>query len=185
MLEQLFERESRTTRPALFFFVQVLQADRECAFLHVDAVADFGEVVRCSLVALLIAGIVEFHEDPFVFEVGLQHTGFRVCHAHRHVGVIKLEDRNVLELISFFLADVDLSAGELIDDLIASKQRHWIARSQIENRAAHRFLRSRCHAHIETAAKGGADRGKCRQRKADARDADAVGAQRDQFVVGG
>ncbi len=82
-----------------------------------------------------------------------------------------------------FLADINLAARKLIDHLVAPEKRHRVASREIENRAPQFLLRRGRDLHIEPERDEGADRSHDRERNADARDADAVRAERDQFVV--
>src|SRR5207249_11768282 len=104
-------------------------------------------------------------------------------HLYRQRILVQLEHSDVLELVALFFADVDLAPGKLVDYLIASKERHWISRGQIENRAAQFFLRSRRSLHVEPETDRCAAKRDRTQRNADSRNAHAIGAQRDQFVV--
>src|SRR6266436_3291647 len=104
--------------------------------MHADAVLDFAEIGWVVLIALLVTRVVEMHEDAFVIEIGLEHSGPRECHSHRHRLLIELEDGDVLELVAFFFTDVNFSSWKLVDYLVTAEKRHRIARGQVENGAA-------------------------------------------------
>ena len=99
--------------------------------------------------------------------------------------IVHLEHGDVLELVPFLFADVNPATGKLIDHLIAAKKRHRIARGEIENRAAQFFLCGRRNLHIKPETNHRATNRDARKRNGHARDAHAVGAQRDQFIVRG
>ena len=84
-----------------------------------------------------------------------------------------------------FLPDVNFAARKLIDHLVAAEKRHRVAGCEIENRAPQFLLGRGRDLHVEPKTNDGANRSDDRERNADARDADAVRAERDQFVVGG
>src|SRR5438067_1085234 len=118
------------------------------------------------------------HENLLVRQISFEHPFLRESHLYRHRILVQLEDSNVLELVALFLANVNLAPGKLVNDLIASKERHRISRGQIENRAAQFFLRSRRSLHVEPETDcRAADRDRA-QRNADARNAHAIAAQR-------
>ena len=77
-----------------------------------------------------------------------------------------------------------IAAGKLIDDLIASEQRHRITGGQIEYGAAKFFLSGRGDLNVQPQANAGAKQGDSCQRNANASNADSVGSQRNQFIVG-
>src|SRR5260370_12689995 len=108
--------------------------------MHADAVLDFAEIGRVLLIALLITRVVEMHQEPFVIEIGLEHSSPRERHPQRHRFLIELEHGDVLALVPLFFPDVTLSPGKLIDYLIAPEKSHRTARAQLENGPAHSFL---------------------------------------------
>ena len=123
------------------------------------------------------------HEDALVREISLEHAGMGVSHPNRNGVVIHLEDNDVLQLVPFFLANIDFSAGKLIDHLVAIEERHWVTRGQVINGAAQFLLRGGGHRHIEPETRGRAEKRDGGQRDADPRNADAIGAQSNQFVI--
>src|ERR1051326_2673364 len=185
LVEQLRDREGRAARPFLLLFVKFFETDRQGAFLHINPVANFVQVVRVFLITLLITRIIKMHQDALVWEIGFEAAPAGKGHFHWHRMFVQLEDGDVLELVAFLFADVNFSAGKLIDDLITAKERHRIARGHVEDRAPQLFLRSRRHLDIQPEANCGAgpsDRG---ERDADPGYAHTVGPKRDQFVIGG
>ena len=126
------------------------------------------------------------HQDLFVRQISFEHPGARVSHFHRQRILVHLEHGNVLELVAFLLANVNLAAGKLVDDLVAAKKRHRISRGQIENGAAQFLLRGRRNLHIEPETNRRADDRDASQAEADTRvTLTPLAAQRDQFVVRG
>src|ERR1700736_1507248 len=115
------------------------------------------------------------HENALVLQIGLEHAGPRKRHSHRHRFLAQLKDRDVLELITFLFADVNFSAGKLIDHLITAEQRHWVASSEIENGAAQFLLRRRRYVNGKPKTNHGADRRNHAERNRDARHAYAIG----------
>src|SRR5256886_7561827 len=109
------------------------------------------------------------HQDPFVIEIGLEHSGPRERHPQRHRFLIELEDGDVLKLVPFFFPDVNFSPGKLIDHLVAAKKRHRVARRQIENGAAQFFLRRRRHLDRKPETKRRAHERNNAERNGDAR----------------
>src|SRR5205814_10360695 len=184
LIEQLFDRHGGSARPFLLFLVKLVEADRQRPFMHANAVLDFAEIGWVVLIALLITRVVEMHEDAFVIEIGLEHTGARERHPHRHRFLIELEHGDVLKFVAFFFADVNFSPGKLIDHLVAAKKRHRITRGEIENGTAQFFLRGRRYLDGEPETKRRAHERNNAERNSDARDAHTVGAERDQFVIG-
>src|SRR5215211_5364737 len=185
LLQQLRDRQSGTARTFFLFVVQLFEADRQRAFHHVDAVADLVEVERVFRVALLVTSPIQMHQELFVRQIRLEHTGTRVRDLHRQRLVVHFEHGNVLKLIAFLFADVNPAAGKLIDNLIAAKKRHGIPRGEIKNGAAQSLLRGRRNLHIEPETNRGANKRYASKRNRHARDAHAVSAQRDQLVVRG
>ena len=86
-------------------------------------------------------------------------------------------------MVAVLFPDIDFPAGKLIDDLIASEERHRVAAGQIEDRAAHFFLGQRRDVDVEPERRGRAKDRDDGERKANPGDAHAVGPKRDQFVV--
>ena len=185
MLEQLLDRQRGTARPLFFLFVKLLEADRQRAFSHVDAVADFAQVVRILFIALLITCVVEMHKDSLVLKIGFQHATARESHLHRQRIFIQLKNCDVLKSIAFLFANINFSAGKLVNHLIAAEERHRITRGEVENCAAQFFLCSWCDLHVQPRTDRREDEGNTSKRNTDARDAHAVRAQRDQFIIGG
>src|SRR6476660_6731121 len=185
LLQQLLDRQSGTTRSFFLFFVQLFETDRQRAFHHVDAVVDLVEVEWIFRVALLVTRAIQMHQELFVRQIRFEHTGTRVCDLHGERLLVHLEYGNVLEFVSFLFADINPPAGKLIDDLIAAKKRHRIPRGEIENGTAQSLLRGRRDLHIEPKTNYRANKRYASQRNRHARNAYAVGAQRDQFVVRG
>src|SRR6266496_4222814 len=183
LLQQLFDGQRRSARPFFLFVVKLLEADRQCAFHHIDSVAYLSQVGRVLWVALLITRLIQVHQDLLVCQVGFEHAGARVSHLHRHGVLVQLEYGDVLELVTLFFPNIDFAPGKLIDHLIAAKERHWIARGEIENGAAQFFLCCRRDLHIEPETHHSARQGDAPKRKTHAWNTDAVRAQRDQFVV--
>ena len=103
----------------------------------------------------------------------------RVRDFDRERFVVHFEHGDVLELVPFLFADVNSPAGELVDNLIATKKRHRVARGQVENSAAQFLLCGRCDLHIEPETNRRATKRDPRKRHRNARNAHAVGAQRD------
>jgi len=97
------------------------------------------------------------HQDPFVIEIGLKHSSFGKGHPHRHRFIVELEHGDVLKLVPFFFADVNFSPGKLVDHLIAAKERHRIARREIENGAAEFLLGGRRDVDREPKTNHGAE----------------------------
>jgi hypothetical protein len=89
------------------------------------------------------------HQDLFVSQIRFEHTGARVSDLLGQRFVVHLEHCNVLEFVSILFADINPSAGKLIDDLIAAKKRHGIPRGEVKNGAAQSLLRGRRNLHIE------------------------------------
>ncbi len=114
------------------------------------------------------------HKDALVRQIGLEHAGARVGHLHRHGVGAHFKNNDVLELVSFFLADVNFASGKFVDHLVAAKKRHRIARGQIKNRAAQFFLRGRSHLDVEPQANRGADERDRDKWNANARNTHAV-----------
>ena len=110
----------------------------------------------------------------FVGQIGFEHTGARVGDFYRERILVHFEHCNVLELVSLLFADVNPAAGELINDLIASKKCHWVTRRQIEDGAAQSFLRGWRNLHIEPEAESCAKKPDPSKWDANARDAHAV-----------
>src|SRR5215510_4153726 len=183
LLKQLLDRQRRAAGPFLLFLVQLFKADGQRAFHHVDAVADLVETERILGIALLITCLIQVHQDLLVRQISFQHPGAGVGDFHRERTLVHLEHGDVLELVAFFFADVNPPARELIDHLIASEERHRVARCKIENGAAQPFLRSGRHVHIEPETNHRATERDRREWNANTCDAHAIGAQRDQFVV--
>jgi len=67
----------------------------------------------------------------------------RVSPFHRQRVLVQFEHSDVLELVTLLFPNINFAPRKLIDHLIATKQRHGIARGQIENGAAQFFLRCR------------------------------------------
>src|SRR6476659_325485 len=185
LLQQLLDRQSGTARPFFLFLVELFEADRQRAFHHVDAVVDLVQVEWVFRVALLVTRPIQMHQDLFVGQIRLEHTGARVGDLHGQRFLVHLEYGNVFELVPFLFADINPAAGKLIDDLIAAKKRHWITRGEIKNGAAQSLLRSRRNLHIEPKTNRSANNRDTSKRNRHKRHAYAIGAQRDQFVVGG
>ena len=97
------------------------------------------------------------HQDLFVGQIGFEHARPRIGDFYRERILVHFEHCDVLELVSFLFADVNPTAGELIDYLIASKKCHWVARCEIEDGAAQSFLRGWRGLHIEPQADPGAN----------------------------
>ena len=125
------------------------------------------------------------HQDLFVRQIRFEHTGTRVCDLHWQRLLVHLEHGNVLEFVPLLFADINPAAGKLIDDLIAAKKRHGIPRGEIKNGAAQSLLRGRRNLHIEPETNRRATNRYASKRKRHTRDAHAVSAQRDQFVIRG
>ena len=185
LLQQLLDRQSGTARSFFLFVVQLFEADRQRAFHHVDAVVDLVEVERVFRVALLVTSPIQMHQDLFVRQIRFEHTGARVRDLHGQRLLVHLEHGNVLKFVPFLFADINPAAGKLIDDLIAAKKRHRIPRGEIKNGTAQSLLRGRRNLHIEPETNRRANNRDASKRNRHARDAHAVGAQRDQFVVRG
>src|SRR5262249_38710690 len=117
--------------------------------------------------------------------IRLKQTGACVCDFDRERFLVHFEHRNILEFVPFFFADVNSSAGELIDDLIAAKKRHRILRGQIKNRAPQFLLRSRGCLHIEPEKNGCCKKRDPSQWKGNSRDTHAIRTERDQFIIRG
>jgi hypothetical protein len=88
--------------------------------------------------------------------------------------LVHFEDSDVLEFVAFFFPNVDLASRKLIDHLIAAKERHRIAGSEIENGAAQFLLGGRRGLHVEPEADRRAQERDHGQRDANARNADPV-----------
>src|SRR5436190_2785895 len=185
LLQQLLNRQRGTARSFFLFFVQLFEADRQRAFHHVDAVADFVKVEWVFRVPLLVTSPIEMHQDLFVRQIRFEHTGARVRDLLGQRLLVHLEYGNVLEFVPFFFADINPPTGKLIDDLIAAKKRHRISRGEIKNGAAQSLLRGGRNLHIEPKTNRRARKRDASKRNRYARDADPVGAQRNQFVVRG
>ena len=185
MLQQLFDGQRRSARSLFLFVVKFLEADRQCAFDHIDSVAYLSQVGRVFRVALLVARLVKVHKNLLVRQVGFKHAGARVSHLHRHGVLAQLKYGDVLELVALFFPNIDFAPGKLIDHLIAAKERHWIARGEIENGASQFFLRGGRDLHIEPETHHSAHQRDAPKRKAHTWNTDTVCAQRDQFVVRG
>src|SRR6202011_221050 len=184
LIEQLFDRHRRATRPFLRLLIKFVQTDWQCSLRHADAILDFAQVGRVLFVALLITRVVEMHQDPFVIEIGFEHASAGERHSHWHRFLIELEHGDVLELVPRFFTDVNFSPGKLVDHLIAAEERHRIARGQIKDGAAQFFLRGGRHLDREPKTKRRAHERNYGQRNGDTRHAHAIRAERDQFVVG-
>ena len=144
LIQQLLERKRGPARPSFLLFVKFLEADRQRSFRHADAIAHLAQIERIFLIALLITGIVEMHENSFVRQIGFEHA--RSAQMSLRIGsdVSSISKTMMFSsLFPVFLADVNFSAGKLIDHLVAAEERHRIARREIEDRAAHFFLRRR------------------------------------------
>ena len=125
------------------------------------------------------------HQDLFVRQVRFEHTGARVGDLLGQRLLVHLEHGNVLQFVSILFANIYPPAGKLIDDLIAAKKRHGVPRGEIKNGTAQSFLRGRRNLHIEPETNRRATKRYASKRNRHARDAYAVSAQRDQFVVRG
>ena len=98
--------------------------------------------------------------------------------------LVRFKNDDVLQFVAVFFADINFSAWELIDDLIAPEKRHRIAGGEIEDGAAHFFLGRRRDLDVEPQGSGGAEKRDHHQRMANPGDAHSIGTKRDQFVVG-
>ena len=132
LIDQLRDRQGRATWSFFLLLVELIKADRQRSFRHVDAVMNFAEVVWTLLVPLLVTCLIQVHEDSLISQIGLEHSGTGKGYPNGQGRLIHLKDGNVLELVSFLLADVDFPARKFIDDLIATKKRHRIPGRQVE-----------------------------------------------------
>ena len=123
------------------------------------------------------------HENASIRQIRLERARPGVGHFHRHGQFVRFENDDVFQFVAVFLADINFSAWELIDHLIAPEKRHRIAGGEIKNGAAHFLLGRRCDLDVEPKGGGGAEKRDHRQRKANPGDAYSIGTQRDQFVV--
>src|SRR5437016_10604396 len=98
--------------------------------------------------------------------------------------LIHFKDGNVLEFIAIFLSDINFATRKFVDHLIAAEKRHRISGCEIVEAGAQFFLRRGSDLYIEPQATGGADESDKGKRDANARHTDAVGAERDEFVIG-
>ena len=73
----------------------------------------------------------------------------------------------------------------MIDHLVAAEERHGVARREIKNRAPHFLLRGGRDLDVKPERCAGAEERDDDERNTDARDADAIGTQGGQLVVGG
>src|ERR1041385_3567842 len=116
------------------------------------------------------------HQNLFVRQVGLQHTGARVRDLHRKRLVIHLKDRDVLELVSLLSTDVNPSAGKLINHLVAAEKRHRISCGEIEDSAPQALLGSRRDLYIEPETNRSCEQRDACQWETDSRHAHAIRA---------
>src|SRR6266513_5741245 len=149
LFDQLLDRQRGTARPFFLFVVKLLETDRQRAFDHINSVPNLSQVGWVLFVALLVTRLLQVHENPFIRQIGFQHSRPRVSHLYRQRILIQLKHSNVFELVALLFANVNLAPGKLIDHLVASEERHRISSSKIENRAAQFFLRSRRSLHVE------------------------------------
>ena len=61
LLKQMLYRQSGTAGPLFFLLVQLLEADRQRAFRHIDSVPNLPQVQRILFVPRLIARLIEVH----------------------------------------------------------------------------------------------------------------------------
>src|SRR6266516_1988006 len=76
LLQQLFDGQRRSARSLFLFVVKFLEADRQCAFDHIDSVAYLSQVGRVFRVALLVARLVKVHKNLLVRQVGFTGMEF-------------------------------------------------------------------------------------------------------------
>ena len=81
------------------------------------------------------------HENLLVFQIGLEHASAGVRYFYRKRASVHFEDSDILELVSLFFANTNLSSWKLIDHLIVAKKRHRVTGGEVEKRAAQFFLR--------------------------------------------
>ena len=162
--------------------VQFVETDGESPLHHIDSVAYLSQVGRVLGIALLVTRLVQVHENLLVRQIGFEHARARVRHFYRQRVLVQFEDSDVLELVTFFLSNVNFAPGKLIDHLIAAKKCHRIARSEIEYRASQFFLCCRCNLNVKPETDHSARYCDTPKRNAHAGNAHTVRAERDQLI---
>ena len=184
MIDQLGNRQSRATRSLLLLFVKLVETDWKSSLSHADAISNFAKIEWIFFVALLITRVVKAHQNPLVRQIRLQHSSAGKGHPHRQRLLIHFKNRNVLEFIAVFLSDINFTARKFVDHLIAAEKRHRISSCEIVETGTQFFLRRGSDLHIEPQANGGADKSDKGERDANARHTHAIGAKRDELVIG-
>src|SRR5438874_951609 len=126
LIDQLRDRQGRATWSFFLLLVKLIKADWQCSLRHINAVMNLAEIVGTLFVPLLVTCLIQVHEDSLISQIGLQHSGTGKGHPNGQRRVIHLKDGNVLQSVSFLLADVDFPSRKFIDDLVATEKRHRI-----------------------------------------------------------
>src|SRR5207237_10443425 len=75
LIDQLRDRQGRATWSFFLLLVELIKADRQRSFRHVDAVMNFAEVVWTLLVPLLVTSVILVHYVSSIWQCGYVHPG--------------------------------------------------------------------------------------------------------------